>query len=265
MAAKEIVVDMYIHVVTTLDQARRFTPEVLATLVAAQSGVLNTAYRSSNITFRTMPYTYTIKDEWATDYDDKGMKTALRRGGYDALNIYFQSNLSTPTPPGTEASTLLGYCTLPQSVTYIPPNCPPANKTANGQCAKQPLGPAAYINDGCNVLAATMPNGGLEAYQEGKTAVHEVGHWFGLLHTFQDESCDPADAGDYVDDTPQESVSTDGCPSLEGYVKNSCPGSAGDDPIHNFMDYSSDACYTGFSDGQRFRMTNLWHLYRRGN
>ena len=264
-SAREIIVDLYIHVVSTLDQARRFTPEVLAGLVAAQSSVLNTAYRPSNITFRTQPYTYTIKDDWATDYDDKSMKTALRRGGYDALNIYFQTNLSTPSPPGTEASTLLGYCTLPQSVTFVPPNCPPANKTANGQCLKQPLGPSSYINDGCNVLASTMPSGGLQDYQEGKTAVHEVGHWFGLLHTFQDESCDPTDPGDYVDDTPQESVSTDGCPSLEGYVKNSCPGSVGDDPIHNFMDYSSDACYTGFSDGQRFRMTNLWNLYRKGN
>ena len=61
-----------------------------------------------------------------------------------------------------------------------------------------------------------MPIGGLEGYQEGKTAVHEVGHWFGLLHTFQDESCEATDPGDFVDDTPQESVSTDGCPPLEG-------------------------------------------------
>ena len=45
------------------------------------------------------------------------MKKALRRGGYSALNIYFQSNLSAyPNQPGS--TTLLGYCTLPTKVTY---------------------------------------------------------------------------------------------------------------------------------------------------
>ncbi|KAG6995685.1 extracellular metalloprotease [Physcia stellaris] len=262
---QEVFVDTYVHVVTTSDQARHYTPEILAGLVANQTGVLNHAYSSANITFRAKPYTYTINDAWATDADDKGMKTALRKGNYSALNIYFQTNLSTPAPPGTVASTLLGYCTLPNSVTYTPTSCAPQNRTANGQCQKLSQPTSTYINDGCNVLAATMPNNGLEGYQEGKTAVHEVGHWFGLLHTFQDESCDASDQGDYVDDTPQESVSTDGCPPLEGYTKKSCPNSKGDDPVHNFMDYSSDACYTGFSNGQRFRMVNLWNLYRKGN
>ena len=86
-----------------------------------------------------------------------------------------------------------------------------------------------------------MPNGGLDGYQEGKTAVHEVGHWFGLLHTFQDNTCASGDPGDYVDDTPQESISTDGCPPLDGIVKDSCPGNGGQDPVHNYMDYSNDA------------------------
>ena len=44
------------------------------------------------------------------------------------------------------------------------------------------------------------------------------------------------DPGDYVDDTPQESVSTSGCPR----GKDSCPGIKGLDPINNFMDYSTD-------------------------
>ena len=76
----------------------------------------------------------------------------------------------------------------------------------------------------------------MTGYNLGKTSVHEVGHWFGLLHTFQDNTCDAGDVGDYIDDTPQESVSTDGCP----VGKDSCPSSPGNDPVHNFMDYSTD-------------------------
>ena len=40
---------------------------------------------------------------------------------------------------------------------------------------------------------------------------------------------------------------------------------SGIDPMHNYMDYSSDICYTGFSAGQAARMINLWVLYRDGN
>jgi hypothetical protein len=41
-------------------------------------------------------------------------------------------------------------------------------------------------------------------------------------------------------------------------------GYSGPDPIHNFMDYSSDACYTGFTPGQGARMLNIWQIYREG-
>ena len=36
------------------------------------------------------------------------------------------------------------------------------------------------------------------------------------------------------------------------------------DAKENFMDYSSDGCYRGFSGGQGARMINIWGLYRRG-
>ena len=77
----------------------------------------------------------------------------------------------------------------------------------------------------------------MQTYDEGKTAVHEVGHWFGLLHTFQDQTCEPGATGDFISDTPQEAVATEGCP----VVKDSCPGQEGLDPVNNYMDYSSDA------------------------
>jgi hypothetical protein len=41
-------------------------------------------------------------------------------------------------------------------------------------------------------------------------------------------------------------------------------GYSGPDPIHNFMDYSTDACYEGFTPGQGARMLNIWQIYREG-
>lgn len=135
--------------------------------------------------------------------------------------MYFQTNLSSAGM--ANGTTLLGACTLPKNVTYgFPPAAFP---------------PADYAADGCNILAGAMPNGSMIGYNQGKTAVHEVGHWLGLLHTFQDKTCSLSSSGDYIDDTPQESAATSGCPT----VKDSCPNSLGVDPINNFMDYSADA------------------------
>lgn len=103
-----------------------------------------------------------------------------------------------------------------------------------------------FMFDGCIVSADTMPGGSLLGYDEGQTAVHEIGHWFGLLHTFNGMSC--AGPGDYIADTPQERESTDGCPGAWAgeEKKDSCPLLPGTDPVHNFMDYSTDAWYVLF-------------------
>jgi hypothetical protein len=104
------------------------------------------------------------------------------------------------------------------------------------------------------VIARTSIPGGTSPYNQGDTAVHEVGHWCGLYHTFQGKCAQP---GDRVADTPAERTPTSGCPSS----KNSCP-QAGNDPIHNYMDYSSDACMTMFTPGQYTRMTEQLLTYR---
>lgn len=41
-------------------------------------------------------------------------------------------------------------------------------------------------------------------------------------------------------------------------------GYSGPDPIYNYMDYSTDACYEGFTAGQGARMLNIWEVYREG-
>jgi hypothetical protein len=117
--------------------------------------------------------------------------------------------------------------------------------------------------DGVVIHYGSLPNGYLSPYNLGGTATHEVGHWIGLYHTFQggctggDVLPGCANGGDYVCDTPAEATSTSGCPDS----KDTCSG-GGADPIHNYMDYSTDICYTNFTAGQDARADGMMASYR---
>jgi pregnancy-associated plasma protein-A len=118
--------------------------------------------------------------------------------------------------------------------------------------------PSAYdelpLRDGIVIHWGSMPGGHIERFDLGFTATHEAGHWLGLYHTFQG-GCSAN--GDYVADTPAQRFPTSGCP--KGQDSCSAPGV---DPIHNYMDYSDDACYTEFTAGQSQRMTDQYTFYR---
>lgn len=108
--------------------------------------------------------------------------------------------------------------------------------------------------DGIRVHYASLPGGDIANYNLGETATHEAGHWLGLYHTFQG-GC--TELNDEVADTPAQSSPTSGCP--EGRDSCALPGF---DPIHNFMDYSFDSCYTEFTPGQASRAQGYWAAYR---
>ena len=91
------------------------------------------------------------------------------------------------------------------------------------------------------------------SYDQGETATHEVGHWLNLEHTFYGR-CTPK--GDFVADTPAEKTPDLGLPGGEGHLR--APGL---DPIHNYMDYSYDSCYTEFTAGQAQRMRDAWLFF----
>ncbi len=108
--------------------------------------------------------------------------------------------------------------------------------------------PEADPRHGVVVDYSTVP-GSTAPLDLGHTLAHELGHYFGLLHTFQGGCVEP---GDGISDTPAEASPAFGCQ----IGRDSC-AQAGADPINNFMDYSDDACTDRFTSLQNERMQAL--------
>jgi hypothetical protein len=224
-------VPVYFHVIT--DGA---TGAVTDAQIAAQIDVVNREFAgreggaSTGFTFQLAGVTRTDDAAWFHDggggVDEKSMKAALHQGGANALNVY-----------STTAGAYLGWAYLPDITTK----------------------PGQADLDGIVLNYKTIPGVSTAyagKYDEGKTLTHEAGHWLNLEHTFYG-GCSAK--GDFVADTPDEKTATSGCPA----GKDTC-ASPGDDPIHNYMDYSYDPCYTQFTPGQAQRMRDSWLLYRAG-
>lgn len=85
------------------------------------------------------------------------------------------------------------------------------------------------------------------AFDKGRTATHEIGHWLNLRHIWGDRRC----GTDYVGDTPDHDDANYGCPSTSH--KSRCAGKPFEQWM-NYMDYTDDACMYMFSGGQKARM-----------
>lgn len=208
--------------------------------IEAQIRVLNESYSGRTggqatktaFRFELADVDTTVSRKWFTlspqSNAEMAMKAKLRRGGHGALNIY-TANLT---------DYLLGWATFPEWYA-------------------DPTYPTSY--DGVVLLWQSLPGGAAKPYDGGDTATHEVGHWLGLYHTFEAagfaSGCEGP--GDYVKDTPAEAEPQFFC---EG--RDSCPTQRGTDPIHNFMDYTDDACMYEFTRGQAQRMSDQWLAYR---
>ena len=87
----------------------------------------------------------------------------------------------------------------------------------------------------------------ISTYDQGRTATHEVGHWFNLRHIWGDATC----GNDFINDTPLHTSANYGCPASN--ARSNCSGT----PVMmtmNYMDYTDDLCMYMFSAGQKTRM-----------
>lgn len=127
-------------------------------------------------------------------------------------------------------------------------------------------------------------------FNRGRTATHEIGHYLGLYHIWADDggSCtgddfqdlsivgsstvlpaglfNPAGSGNVpgdIGDTPNQANSTPGtCPT--GIVADVCAPVATGKMYQNYMDYTSDACYSMFTNKQVERMQWILDNARSG-
>lgn len=214
-------VPTYVHVMMT----KKGRGDVSGKRIRRQMAVLNTNYKGDESPQAAETgFRFVLKDidryrntDWHFDRGNYRAKT--RVGGKRALNIWL-----------VEWSGLLGVATFPWDYNAHP------------------------RIDGVRVHFQSLPGGSIANYNKGKTATHEIGHWLGLWHTFQDGCTSP---NDHVNDTPAQDGPTSGCPV--GADTCSMPGL---DPIRNYMDYSYDTCYNQFTPGQATRMRNMWLAFR---
>ncbi|GAA2147361.1 hypothetical protein GCM10009844_24420 [Nocardioides koreensis] len=230
--ARRITVPTHVHVITAPSGAvavtRQQIREQIQVLNDAYGGRTSTSSVQTPFRFKLVSTDVTVNRDWYFWHvGNKGesetavaAKKALHQGGWGDLNIYIASL----------DDTILGYAQFPWQ----------------GNLAL----------DGLVLSNQALPGGAYTGYDEGDTATHEIGHWLGLFHTFQNGCKKP---GDLVADTPYQD---DGDNIYECNESDDTCTQPGSDPVHNFMSYGDDPCLDRFTRGQARRMVAAWLAFR---
>lgn len=169
------------------------------------------------------------KRQWTID-DNESLKTLSYWPAEDYLNIWVTDI----------ASSILGYAQFPVA------NLPGLEDAENNR-----------LTDGVVLdyrVVGSSQDGSFNLtndFNRGRTATHEVGHFFGLRHIWGDDEGACSGNGDYVDDTPDQGNSSDGCPS---HPQISCNVRT---MFQNYMDYTNDVCMNLYTEKQIERMLTV--------
>ncbi|MFI0791939.1 zinc metalloprotease [Micromonospora rubida] len=177
-----VTIPVVVHVIQ--ENSTRAGGNIPDSLITSQITVLNQAYSGATggaataFGFQLQKINRVTNPAWypivSGSSAERSMKTSLREGGKNTLNIYL----------GELGDNLLGWATFPQ-------------RKLNSM-------------DGVVALNESLPGGTATNYNEGDTGTHEVGHWLNLYHTFQG-GC--SGSGDSVSDTPAEASPAFECPT----------------------------------------------------
>lgn len=222
-----ITIPVVFHILTDTDG----TGDIDDSLIISQVEILNEDFGALNgtpgapgydtgIRFELAGITRTANRQWFNDRRESQYKSATGWDRDTYLNVWTNT-----------ASGYLGYAYLPDGSAGSNVDGVVLNHVAVGRDA---------------------PNGGI--YNQGRTATHEVGHYLGLLHTFDGGCGEGYTSGDLIADTNAEAN-----PQYDCIERETC-GSP--DPIHNYMDYTNDTCMDNFTMEQANRMVCSLVNYR---
>jgi hypothetical protein len=178
-----------------------------------------------HFTLETVVRKSTTKKSWSTN-------DAMKKSSSGGINA---------TSPTTKLN--IWVCTLGQSLLGYA-QFPGGNSATDG---------VVILNKAFGSRAKYAGGYYTSTYDLGRTATHEVGHWFNLRHIWGDANC----GNDQVGDTPLHTTANYGCPAANS--RSTCSGT----PVMmtmNYMDYTDDACMYMFSTGQKSRMQATWAL-----
>jgi outer membrane lipoprotein-sorting protein len=183
-------------------------------------------------------------------FDLDAMKSSAT-GGKDAWNTAEYLNIWVCDLGGA----ILGFAYPPSAAPNWPGGQTPSDPAFDGVVLHYQV--VGYDNPGAT--------GQLSIADKGRTAVHEVGHYFGLRHIWGDSGnpftgapdCDITQ-DDGFSDTPHMGNNSQqtGC----SFSKNTCTnGESPDEPdmVENYMDYSTETCQNMFTQQQANLMRSM--------